>query len=94
MTEETVPSGPDPERRRIFLRCGDTVKHRDYPEWGPGKVVQISVSQLPGGAAYARIQFSDGQERTFFNDLDDERCGYYRGLVRTETQEGRIPFHL
>ncbi|MHB1606949.1 MAG: hypothetical protein ACYC9S_02355 [Leptospirales bacterium] len=80
------------DRQRLFLRCGDTVAHRDYPEWGRGKVLQISVSTLPGGAAYVRIQFDDGQERTFFNDLNDERCAYYMGLIRTETQEGHPPF--
>ncbi len=80
------------DRRRIYLRCGDTVSHRDHPEWGRGKVLQVSVSSLPGGAAYVRIQFDDGQERTFFNDLDDERCAYYMGLIRIEIQEGRLPF--
>ncbi len=68
------------------------MSHRDYPEWGRGRVLQISVSSLPGGAAYVRIQFDDGQERTFFNDLDDERCAYYMGLKRIEAEGGRTPF--
>jgi hypothetical protein len=27
-----------------------------------------------------RIQFEDGQDRTFINDLDNECCCYYTGL--------------
>ncbi|MCL4461183.1 MAG: DUF3553 domain-containing protein [Nitrospirae bacterium] len=76
----------------LFLRPGEAVKHRDYPEWGRGCVLEISTSTLPGGAAYVRIRFEDGQERTFFNDLDDSRCAYFMGLKRIDMREGNFPF--
>lgn len=80
--------------QRLFLKPGQAVTHRDYPEWGRGVVLQISTSTLPGGAAYVRIQFEDGNERTFFNDLDDERCAYFMGLKRIDMREGDFPFPL
>ncbi|AKS22911.1 DUF3553 domain-containing protein [Leptospirillum ferriphilum] len=77
---------------RLFLRPGESVTHRDYPEWGRGSVLEISTSTIPGGAAYVRISFEDGQERTFFNDLDDSRCAYFMGLKRIDMREGDFPF--
>lgn len=77
---------------RIFLRFSDRASHRDHPEWGEGKVVHISTSTLPGGAAYVRILFDDGKERTFNNDLNDARCAYYMGLVKIINGPGGILF--
>jgi len=71
------------ERRRnarIFLRVGDEVNHRRYPQWGTGVVVEERVSTLTGGLCLARVMFTDGQERSFINNLDDENCCYYAGL--------------
>jgi hypothetical protein len=37
---------------------------------------------VPGGACFVLVLFEDGQERLFFNDLNDPRCCYYAGLLR------------
>ncbi|MEW6325919.1 MAG: DUF3553 domain-containing protein [Nitrospirota bacterium] len=73
----------EPRRRtdaRIYLRVGDEVNHRRYPQWGTGVVVEERVSTLRGGLCLARVAFTDGQERSFINNLDDENCCYYAGL--------------
>jgi hypothetical protein len=36
---------------------------------------------VAGGACFVLILFEDGQERLFFNDLNDDRC-CYAGLIR------------
>jgi hypothetical protein len=71
------------ERRldgRIYLRVGDEVNHRRYPQWGKGTVVEERTSSLRGGLCLARVMFADGQERSFINNLDDQNCCYYAGL--------------
>lgn len=71
------------ERRldgRIYLRVGDEVNHRRYPQWGKGTVVEERASSLGGGLCLARVMFDDGQERSFINNLDDQNCCYYAGL--------------
>jgi hypothetical protein len=71
------------ERRldgRIYLRVGDEVNHRRYPQWGKGTVVEERASSLHGGLCLARVMFADGQERSFINNLDDQNCCYYAGL--------------
>lgn len=65
---------------RLYLRLGDLVTHRDYREWGEGRVIEEMTSTIPGGTCLVRIQFQDGRVRTFNNDLDAQVCGYYFGL--------------
>ncbi|NOY44676.1 MAG: DUF3553 domain-containing protein [Deltaproteobacteria bacterium] len=66
--------------KRLFLRVGDLVYHRDCRAWGVGRVVEVRTSTLEGGPSLVRIRFQDGQERTFFNDLSEPNCCYYRGI--------------
>lgn len=67
-------------RRRLFLRVGDVVYHRAQRAWGVGRVVEVRTSVMEGGAALVRIEFQDGKERTFFNDLEQKTCCYYMGI--------------
>jgi hypothetical protein len=67
---------------RLYLRLGDKVYHRDYSEWGEGRVVEEMTSTVPGGTCIVRVQFQDGRQRTFINDLDAEMCCYYFGIRR------------
>jgi hypothetical protein len=69
--------------QRRYLRREERVHHRDYPEWGTGRVVETRESSVPGGACFVLVLFEDGQERLFFNDLNDPRCCYYAGLLRS-----------
>lgn len=71
-----------PIDKRIYLRLGDTVIHRNHEEWGEGAVVEEMTSSVPGGTCLVRIMFDDGQQRTFNNDLDNELCCYYFGVRR------------
>ncbi len=66
--------------KRLYLRLGDKVSHRDYLQWGQGVVVEEMTSRLPGGTCLVRIKFQDGRQRTFHNDLDNQNCCYYFGL--------------
>lgn len=70
------------DRQRLYLRVGDRVIHLNYQEWGEGVVVEEMTSVLIGGTCLIRIQFADGQQRTFNNDLDNELCCYYFGVRR------------
>jgi hypothetical protein len=65
---------------RLYLRLHDVVTHRDYREWGEGRVVEEMTSTVPGGTCLVRIQFQDGRLRTFNNDLDAQACCYYFGI--------------
>ena len=65
---------------RLYLKVGDTVRHRRYYAWGKGVVVEESHSTLVGGFCLVRVLFEDGSERSFINDLDNECCCYYAGL--------------
>ncbi|MGH7789673.1 MAG: hypothetical protein ACRERC_22575 [Candidatus Binatia bacterium] len=65
---------------RLYLRLNDVVTHRDYREWGEGTVVEEMTSTVPGGTCLVRIQFQDGRQRTFQNDLDNPTCCYYFGI--------------
>ena len=67
---------------RLYLRREERVRHRDYPEWVTGRVVETRESSVPGGACFVLVRFADGQERLFFNDLNDTRCCYYTGILR------------
>ncbi|GAB4266144.1 MAG: hypothetical protein Kow0092_18910 [Deferrisomatales bacterium] len=67
-------------RRRLFLRVGDVVYHTHRRAWGIGKVVEVKTSVVEGGPALVRIQFQDGRDRTFFNDLEERSCCYYMGI--------------
>lgn len=69
--------------QRLYLRLGDRVIHLNYEEWGEGVVVEEMTSVLVGGTCLIRIQFEDGQQRTFNNDLDNELCCYYFGVRRS-----------
>lgn len=66
---------------RLYLRVGDRVRHRKNNEWGVGEVIEERHSILEGGFCFVRIIFEDGVERTFINDLDNELCCYYYGIV-------------
>jgi hypothetical protein len=66
--------------KRLYLRLGDKVSHRDYLQWGQGVVVEEMTSRLPGGTCLVRIKFQDGRQRTFNNDLDNQSCCYYFGV--------------
>ena len=66
--------------KRLYLRLGDKVLHRDYGQWGHGVVVEEMTSSVPGGTCLVRIDFDDGRQRTFNNDLDNDMCCYYFGL--------------
>ena len=66
--------------KRLYLRLGDKVNHLSYSQWGQGVVVEEMTSTVPGGTCLARIQFQDGRQRTFSNDLDNESCCYYFGV--------------
>lgn len=66
--------------KRLFLSVGDSVIHLHYEQWGRGCVVEELTSTLPGGTCLVRIQFADGRQRTFNNDLDSELCCYYFGI--------------
>lgn len=65
---------------RLYLRLGDVVTHRDYRQWGEGTVVEEMTSTVPGGTCLVRIEWGDGRQRTFNNDLDAEMCCYYFGV--------------
>lgn len=65
---------------RIYVKVGDLVRHIHYNSWGEGEVVEEKHSTLPGGICLVRILFSDGVERSFMNNLNDESCCYYAGL--------------
>jgi hypothetical protein len=65
---------------RLYLRLDDVVTHRDYRQWGEGKVVEEMTSTIPGGTCLVRVQFQDGRLRTFNNDLDAQACCYYFGI--------------
>ena len=65
---------------RLYLRLGDRVFHADHEEWGEGAVVEEMTSVLEGGTCLVRVQFADGRQRTFQNDLDSEQCCYFFGL--------------
>ena len=68
--------------KRLYLRVGDRVFHNTYEEWGEGRVVQVMTSIVPGGTCLVRVQFEDGNQRTFGNDLDNESCCYFFGVQR------------
>lgn len=65
---------------RLFLKVGDLVRHTHYSAWGKGEVIEEKHSILPGGICLVRILFSDGVERSFINDLNNQCCCYYAGL--------------
>lgn len=68
--------------KRIYVRLGDRVIHRDHDEWGEGVVVEEMTSSIPGGTCLVRILFEDGRKRTFNNDMDNDLCCYYFGVRR------------
>ncbi len=70
--------------QRLYLRLGDYVLHRRYPEWGRGVVVEERTSSIAGGFCMVRVVFRDGVERAFINDLNDHNCCYYAGLQLDE----------
>jgi len=66
--------------KRIYLRLGEKVIHRDYEQWGEGVVVEEMTSSVPGGTCLVRIKFEDGRQRTFNNDMDNDLCCYVFGI--------------
>ena len=69
-------------KHRLYLRVGDYVIHRHYEEWGAGEVVEEMTSVLDGGTCLVRVDFEDGQQRTFDNNLDSQSCCYFFGVRR------------
>ena len=67
-------------KKRLFLKVGDRVNHLHYSEWGAGEVVEERHSELSGGFCFVRVLFTDGNERSFINDLDNANCCYYAGV--------------
>lgn len=67
---------------RLFLRLGDHVIHLAHETWGEGVVIEEVTSTLKGGTCLVRIRFEDGQQRTFYNDLNHDLCCYYFGIRR------------
>jgi hypothetical protein len=76
---------------RLYVRLGDVVTHRDYRQWGEGRVVEEMTSTIPGGTCLVRILFEDGRQRTFNNDLDSQMCCYYMGLRKYWLTDGEEP---
>lgn len=74
-------------KHRLYLRVGDPVAHRDHEEWGNGTVVEQMTSVLEGGTCLVRVNFADGQQRTFDNNLDSQSCCYFFGLRRQRRPE-------
>lgn len=70
------------ERKRLYLRLGDRVYSEAHDEWGTGEVVEEMTSTVWGGTCLVRVNFDDGQQRTFHNDLDHEMCCYFLGIRR------------
>ncbi|GBD98866.1 hypothetical protein BMS3Abin07_00894 [bacterium BMS3Abin07] len=66
---------------RLYLRIGDKVSHNRYSHWGLGEVVEEKHSNLAGGLCIVKIAFEDGMERLFINDLENDCCCYYSGLI-------------
>ncbi len=65
---------------RLYLKVGDRVRHIRNFEWGIGEVTEERHSIQEGGICLVKILFSDGVERCFINDLDNELCCYYFGI--------------
>ena len=82
---QSVADGSRRLDARVYLRVGDEVNHRRYPQWGRGVVVEERISTLRGGLCLVRVIFTDGQERSFINNLDDQNCCYYAGLRVTSS---------
>ena len=67
-------------RPRLYLKIGDSVSHLRHYHWGVGTVVEEKHSTLEGGFCMVRVEFEDGNERVFINDLENHCCCYYSGL--------------
>jgi hypothetical protein len=70
------------ERRCLYLKVGDWVVHRKYPEWGSGRVVEEQNSSVVGGLSLIKVTFLDGQTRVFDNNFKNVTCCYHAGLRR------------
>jgi hypothetical protein len=77
--------------KRIYLRLGDKVVHRNHEEWGEGDVVEEMTSSVPGGTCLVRIKFEDGRQRTFNNDMENELCCYFFGVCRVWQLDREAP---
>ncbi len=67
--------------KKVYLRVGDRVFHKNYKSWGGGIVIETWASDLPGGLCFVRILFQDGKKRVFDNSLDSASCCYYAGIT-------------
>ncbi len=70
------------EKRFLYLKVGDWVVHRRYPEWGSGVVLEENNSIVLGGSSFVKIMFRDGQTRIFDNNFKNATCCYHAGLRR------------
>ncbi len=70
------------EKRLLYLKVGDWVVHRKYPEWGSGRVVEEQNSCVVGGMSLVKVAFYDGQTRVFDNNFRSATCCYHAGLRR------------
>ena len=65
------------ERRLLYLKVGDWVVHRKYPEWGSGRVVEAQNSTEVGGLSLVKVTFLDGQTREFDNNFKICRSAFF-----------------
>lgn len=72
------------ETRRLYLKVGDQVIHRRFPQWGYGVVDEERNSQVLGGSSYVKITFRDGRTRVFDNNFANPCCCYHAGIRRCE----------
>jgi len=70
------------ERREYYLKPGDRVVHKRYPEWGVGKVLELWKGNLPGGGAYVKVIFEDGKVRIFDNSSFSSTYCRKVGLIK------------
>ena len=70
------------ERKRLFLKVGEEVTHKQNYQWGIGVVEEMMTSSVPGGTCLVRIRFQDKRLRVFNNDMDNEGCCYFFGVRR------------
>ena len=77
---------PMGRERRLYLKVGDEVFHKQYRRWGRGVVVEERTSEVPGGFCYVRISFGDGNVRVFDNNFRSQQCCYYAGIRKIDKE--------
>lgn len=72
------------EIRKLYLSVGEKVVHLRHPEWGVGKVIEEMNSTIAGGFSMVRIDFHNGGEKTFDNNMESLCCCYHAGVRRVD----------